>query len=100
MKGGWFVGDFQPSIFKTGEFEVAIKNYGIGDHEPAHYHKVATELTVIVKGIVKMNGAIYNEGDIIKLEPGESTDFTVVSDEAITAVVKYPCVAGDKYPAI
>ena len=43
MKGGWFIGNFEPSLFKTNNCEVAIKHYKKGDYESAHYHKIATE---------------------------------------------------------
>ena len=96
MVKGWFVGNFEPSLFKTDLVEVGVKEYKAGDKEPLHYHKVATEITVIVKGMVIMNGTLYNSGDIITIEPGESTNFEALSD-TITTVVKLPCVKDDKY---
>jgi len=96
MMGGWFVGDFLPTCLKTEECEVACKYYKSGDNEKAHAHKIATEITVIVSGLVKMNAVEYKSGDIVVLEPGEVTDFHVLED-TITMVVKVPSVAGDKY---
>ncbi len=96
MTKGWFVGDFEPTLYKTKDCEVAVKTYKAGDHETKHYHKVATEITVIVSGIVEMNGIRYEAGDIIIEEPGDITDFRAVTD-AVNTVVKLPCVAGDKY---
>jgi quercetin dioxygenase-like cupin family protein len=96
MVKGWFVGNFEPSLFKTDLVEVGVKEYKAGDKEPLHYHKVATEITVIVKGMVVMNGTLYNSGDIITIEPGESTNFEALAD-TITTVVKLPCVNDDKY---
>lgn len=97
MIGGWFIGQFEPTLFATSEVEVAVKKYKMGDYEKSHYHKIATEYTVIVSGEVEMNGIRYSTGDIIRIDPGESTDFRVLSGEAVTTVVKLPCVAGDKY---
>lgn len=97
MKGGWFVGDFDPVVLRTTECEVACKHYCAGDKEPRHVHKVATEVTLIVHGRVTMNGVEHSAGDIIRLEPGDATDFCVLED-AITLVVKLPSVRGDKYP--
>lgn len=96
MVKGWFVGDYIPSVLKTEAFEVAVKHYRAGDAEPKHVHKIATEITVIAKGRVEMNGQIFHEGDIITLEPHESSDFKVLED-TITVVVKTPSVVGDKY---
>ena len=96
MFRGWIVGNFEPSLYKTDEVEVAVKEYKEGDREPLHYHKVATEITVVVSGMVLMNGTLYNSGDIITIEPGESTNFEALTD-TITTVVKLPCVKDDKY---
>jgi hypothetical protein len=97
MHGGWFVGAFEPSCLPLATCEVAIKHYRAGDHETAHVHRIATELTAIVQGRVEMNGQVLVTGDIATLEPGEVTDFFVL-DDCITVVVKSPSVVGDKYP--
>jgi quercetin dioxygenase-like cupin family protein len=96
MFKGWVVGNFNPSCYKTDEVEVAVKEYKKGDKEPSHYHKIATEITVIVSGIVLMNSIEYKTGDIITIEPGESTNFEALSD-VVTTVIKVPCVKDDKY---
>ena len=96
MFRGWVVGNFDPSLYKTDDVEVAVKNYVKGDYEPRHYHKVATEITIICKGRVLMNNELYEEGDIITIEPGEATDFRAIND-VITTVIKFPCLTDDKY---
>ena len=96
MTKGWFIGNFTPSLFKTNDVEVAVKRYKAGDHEDKHYHKIATEYTVIVDGEVEMNGVRYYKDDIIVMEPGDATDFTAVTD-ATNVVVKIPGANNDKY---
>ena len=96
MKGGWIVGNFEPTIYKTESAEVAVKHYKKGDAEQWHYHKIATEITVIVSGKVKMNNLIFSQGDTIVLAPNEGTDFEVLED-TITTVVKIPGATNDKY---
>ena len=98
MVKGWFVGAFSPSLLATDQFEVAIKHYRSGDVEAAHIHRVATEITAVVSGKVRMFGADWRAGDIVLIEPGEATSFVALTD-AVTVVVKTPCVAGDKFPA-
>jgi len=93
---GWFVGNFEPSLIKTNDVEVGIKSYKKGDYENRHYHKIATELTAIVEGSVKMNDVIYTKGDIITIHPNESTDFLSLED-SVCVVVKYPGLNDDKY---
>lgn len=97
MVKGWFVGDFEPTIIKTQDVEVAVKKYKAGDHESMHHHKIATELTVIIQGRVIMNGVEYSDNDIIQINPGESTDFCALTDDTITVCVKYPGAKNDKY---
>lgn len=97
MTKGWFVGDFSPHVLKTDAVEVAVKRYKAGDYEDWHYHKVATEVTVVVSGEVEMAGRRFKAGDIIVMEPGESTDFRAITD-AVNAVVKLPGAKDDKYP--
>ena len=96
MVRGWFVGDFSPTAFNSKECEVSVRRYSAGDYEKKHYHKVATEVTIIVSGTVVMNGKEYTTGDIIIMEPGEPTDFLAKTD-AINTVVKIPSVKNDKY---
>lgn len=95
---GWFIGDFKPTLHETTSFEVAVKRYSSGETEAAHFHAIATEITVIVSGRVLMNGCEYKADDIIVMEPGESTDFRVIED-CIAAVIKVPSVRNDKFPA-
>ena len=40
FKGGWFVGDFKPSLFKNPFFEVAHHKHEKGQQTFPHYHKV------------------------------------------------------------
>lgn len=96
MIKGWFVGNFEPTLYRTEDVEVAVKKYRAGDAEGTHYHKIATELTVIVSGSVCMNGTTYQEGDIIIMEPGDVTDFRALTD-AVNVVVKIPGAKNDKY---
>ena len=96
MKRGWFVGNFEPSVYRTPHCEVAIKQFHLGDKEQAHYHKVATEVTLVVSGQVKMFNKIWVAGDIVVVEPGDVTSFEALSD-SVLSVVKVPAVVDDKY---
>lgn len=94
---GWFVGNFSPTVLPSDAVEVAVKHYKAGESEGTHHHKVATELTLIVSGRVQMSGEEVGAGEIVRIEPGQATDFVPLTD-ATTVVVKMPCVRGDKYP--
>jgi len=96
MIKGWFVGHFKPTLIDTNDVEVAVKYYKAGEAEALHYHKLATEITVIVSGEVMMNGIVYAAGDIIVIDPLEQTDLLARTDAA-TAVVKFPGASNDKF---
>lgn len=96
MTAGWFVGDFEPSIIKTSDVEVAVKSYIAGTKEKKHLHKIATEITVVIRGKVRMMNREFCDGDIIVLNPGEATSFEAIKD-SVCAVVKYPGASNDKY---
>jgi hypothetical protein len=96
MVKGWFVGDFEPSAFKTNDCEVAVKSYSAGDREPLHHHKIATEITLVLLGEVWMVEKKWGPGDIIVLHPGDATDFMAITD-CTNVVVKIPGSLYDKY---
>jgi quercetin dioxygenase-like cupin family protein len=96
MVKGWFVGNFVPSAFSTDTCEVAVKRYKAGDSEGAHFHKIATEITLVLSGRVQMAGRSWAAGDIVVLNPGEVTSFDAFED-SVTVVVKVPGATDDKY---
>lgn len=96
MKKGWFVGDFEPTVIRTRDCEVGVKFYQAGDIENPHYHKLADELTVIIRGKVRMNENIYQAGDIVKVYRDEIIEFEAI-ENSITVVYKTASVSGDKY---
>ena len=97
MIKGWFIVNFEPTLLRTNDFEVAVKSYNKGYYEEKHYHKIATEITVIVSGKVKMNGIEYSKGDIVVMEPNEATDFECLENGTQNVVVKLPGANDDKY---
>ena len=96
FKGGWFIGDFEPTILRTKDFEISIRHYKAGDEEEKHVHKVADEYTAVIVGTVEMNGVQYHPKDVVLIEKGEVVKFSVLTD-AITIAVKVPSIIGDKY---
>lgn len=94
--GGWFVGNFEPSLYKTNDVEIGIKYYKSGDKEGYHHHKIATEFTAIISGTVLMDGKTYETGEIIMIKPNISTNFEAITD-SVTVVVKIPGANNDKY---
>jgi len=96
-KGGWFVGDFEPSAYRTKEFEVCYKVHTKGEEWPKHYHKVATEINYLMRGTMMVQGKKLEAGDVFILGPGEVADPEFLEDCELI-VIKTPSLIGDKYP--
>ena len=96
FKKGWMIGDFEPTIVRTKDFEFGVKSYKKGDIDQTHLHKVSEEVTVIINGIFDMNGEKLYPGDVVLIEKDEIVTFSCIKDGSI-AVVKIPSVIGDKF---
>ena len=96
MKRGWFVGDFEPTVYPTQAVEVGVKYFSAGEAEPRHYHRVATEVTAVLTGRARINKSELGPGDIAVLSPGEPADFEALTDLTLV-VVKLPGAPDDKY---
>lgn len=99
MHRGWFVGDFVPSVLRTKDFEVGVLTHKRGECWPEHYHKISTEINVLLSGSMTLNGIHISAGDIFVVEPCESAR-PVFLDDCTVLCVKTPSVIGDKYETI
>ncbi len=96
MHNGWFIGNFEPSVHKNENFEVAHHRHSAGYKTPRHTHKLAMELTYILKGKLNIRGQILCSGQMFLYEPYEIADAEVIEDVELV-VVKWPSVPNDKY---
>ena len=99
FKRGWIIGDFEPNVFRTKDFEVGIAEHKKGDVWTAHYHKVATEYNVMLDGVMIIGGEKIEAGDVFVFEPGDIADPTFLEDCRILCV-KVPSIIGDKYEVL
>ena len=95
-KGGWFVGDFEPTVFKTSDFEVSYKLHHKGEEWPKHHHKIATEINFLIRGKMMINNLLIESGKIFVIEKNESIKPTFLEDCELI-VIKTPSVKNDKY---
>ena len=93
---GWFIGNFEPSLLKTEQFEVGYLHHPKGEIWPDHYHKLGTEYNLLVKGKMKLNGIEICEGELFVIEPYEvaAPDFL---EDCYIVCIKSPGPAKDKY---
>lgn len=95
MIGGWFIGDFEPSVFKTKDFEVCYKTHEKGEAWPKHYHK-GIEINYLIRGKMIIKGQTLERGDIFVLESMEIADPEFLEDCELI-VVKTPSDVNDKF---
>ena len=96
MVRGWVVGDFEPSLLKTKDFEVAILLHKKAEEWPAHYHKIATEYNILLSGSMSVCGKELVEGDTFTILPNEVAAPVFYEDCRIVCI-KVPSIPGDKY---
>jgi len=93
---GWFAGQFDRAVFVTNQFEAAFQTNYPGEVSAAHYHKIATEINLITRGRVRINGEIYTAGMGLILYPGDIGECEYL-EETDTFVIKTPGPLNDKY---
>jgi hypothetical protein len=89
FKKGWFIGNFEPSLFKTNNVEVAFQKHKKGDVIIPHYHRMGKEYTLIIKGKEKINGDIYVEGDIFIIEPYTIAEVEILEDLEVLVIKEH-----------
>lgn len=92
---GWLVGNFTPALYETPELEVGVKHFTVGEKENSHMQIVATEISVVAAGRVRLGPKYFQAGDIVVISPGEVADFESITD-SIVVCIKFPSIPNDK----
>ena len=66
---GWFVGNFLPTAFRTPACEVAYKIHRAHEPWPKHYQRTATEINLLIHGMMKIGRTILHAGEIFVIAP-------------------------------
>lgn len=85
MTGGWFVGNFSPTCHNT-DFEVSYKVHPRGQIWDTHYHTEVTEINLLIRGKMVLQGKELLSGDIFVLDPYEIADPEFLEDCEIVCV--------------
>ena len=99
MTRGWFIGDFEPSILRTKDFEVGVLIHKKGEVWPKHYHALSTEYNLLLEGSMTIQNTLINSGDIFILDPMEIAD-PIFHEDCRVLCIKVPSVPGDKHEPI
>lgn len=92
---GWFLGNFEPTVLKTEQFEVGILTHNKGEQWPAHIHQKSTEYNVLLEGKMRVNGRIINKNDVFIIEKNEIAQ-PIFDEDCRILVIKVPSIPNDK----
>jgi hypothetical protein len=96
MVNGWFIGNFEPSVIKTTEFEVGCHFYKKGTKTINHIHKFSIEINLIVTGKIQINEIVLEAGSIFIFGKGEESGLPEFLDDTILSIIKIPSCLNDK----
>jgi hypothetical protein len=94
--GGWFVGSFKETTYKTDAVEVAYKIHTAGETWEAHYHKLSDEINYLISGEMEINGTKLIAPVVFIIPKGEIAAPIFHTDVKLV-VVKIPGIPNDKY---
>lgn len=97
FKGGWYIGNFTPSLYINKNFEVCLKTHHKKEKIAVHYHKRATEINLVIKGRMFVNQKLLKKGDIFILKKKEIVHAKCISTTAQIIVIKFPSNSRDKF---
>ncbi len=96
FKGGWFVGDFDETAYRTKDFEVGYKTHHAGEYWAPHYHDMADEINYLISGTMEISGTRLEAPCVFVIPKGEVSRPVFHTDVSLI-VVKTPSLPGDKY---
>ena len=96
MTRGWLIGDFEPSIYRTKDFEIGYLFHPKGQVWAPHVHMEADELNVLIRGQMKINNELIKEKEIFIVKKGMLTSSVFLEDCEILCI-KVPSNVKDKY---
>jgi hypothetical protein len=95
MFRGWFLGDFEPSVYETKDFEVGYLSHSRGEIWPSHYHEKVLEINLLIKGKIKFNNIMIEPGQIFIFKPFEVSEPEFLEDCELVCI-KTPSIPSDK----
>jgi CTP:phosphocholine cytidylyltransferase-like protein len=95
MIRGWLIGDFEPSIYRTKDFEIGYLSHPKGQVWAPHVHNKADEINVLIKGKMRINNEDIEEKEIFIVKKGMLTSSIFLEDCEILCI-KIPSLPHDK----
>ena len=96
FKDGWFIGNFEPTMLKTVDFEIALKIHKRDEKIKPHRHNHTVEYNLLTDGKMEVNGSLIEEGKIFIFDKAEICKVKILSDVAKVVCIKVPSNPHDK----
>lgn len=91
----WLVGNFDKSVLKTDKFELGVCYLNKGFIEKPHYHRLSSEINILLSGHMIVNGTSLHSGAIFVFAPSDVSNAYVVED-SLVVVARDGSYPGDK----
>lgn len=93
---GWLIGDFEPSIKKTKEYEIGLLKHYKDEKWQFHFHAESREINILVSGEMILNNIRLFSGTIFIFEKNMIACPIFLTD-CIIICIKVPSIPSDKY---
>lgn len=94
-KAGWIIGDFEPSIIKTKDFEVGILTHNKNEKWDYHYHVYLDEINILLEGNMLLNEIVINKNQLFYI-PKKQIASPIFLENCKILCIKTPSIIGDK----
>jgi len=92
---GWLIGNFEPSIINTTEFEIGVLNHKKDEKWAFHYHEKTREINILLEGEMIINNIPLHKDTIFIFESNMISCPLFLTD-CIVLCIKLPSLPNDK----
>jgi dTDP-glucose pyrophosphorylase len=92
---GWLIGNFEPSILKTKDFEIGILQHKKNEKWGFHFHEETKEINILIKGKIIINNVLVEENTIFIFEKN-MISCPLFLEDCIVICIKTPSLPNDK----
>ena len=92
---GWLIGNFEPAIVKTRDYEIGILTHAAGEQWGFHYHQHCKEINILLSGHFLLNNIPISTGTVFIINKNVIACPKFLETCKILCI-KIPSVPGDK----
>jgi len=92
---GWLIGNFEPNIKRTTEYEIGILQHKKDEKWAFHYHSQTTEINILISGEMLINDIFVKQNTIFIFEKNMISCPLFLSDCTVLCI-KIPSLPNDK----